>query len=332
MWALVIHPANIYTLSTNWISIRNVLSEQNKCVCGRHRIFSTKKKANKQVNKIYSRITDYFGGLVLTEELLHFFEVFCLTSLYPSQESFRTESQGGFPQKTLCSPLCSSQLEMTKKSKRVFKSYLEAMLTLSHLTYQSFLFHFFPLYCSEQQIHVQQEKKMEERCFWGGETREKEKQNWIRIYMGLLFTDWAGREALCHLVMSKRSCNSIDCSPQDHSVHRISRARMLEWVPISFSRGIFPTQGLNLCLLHWQADSFPGNHQGRLVYGVDIVILKLNFNYLSIIYLILPLQAIKSNYNVSTDILVKNVTVFKTINTSAEKQRSNVNMYEKKQQ
>ena len=188
---------------------------------------------------------------------------------------------------------------------------------------------FFPLYCFEQQIHVQQEKKMEERCFWGGETREKDKQNWIRIYMGLLFTNWAVREALSHLVMSKLSCNSIDCSPQDSSVHRISQARMLEWVPISFSRGIFPTQGLNLCLLHWQADSFQRSHQGRLVYGVDFVILKLNFNYLSIIYLILPLQAIKSNYNVSTDTLVKNVTVFKTINTSAEKQRSHVNMYKK---
>ena len=99
--------------------------------------------------------------------------------------------------------------------------------------------------------------------------------------------------------------------------------------PISFSRGIFPTQGLNLCLLRWQADSFQRSHEGRLVYGVDSVILKLNFNYLSIIYLILPLQAIKSNYNVSTDTLVKNVTVFKTINTSAEKQRSHVNMYEK---
>jgi len=99
--------------------------------------------------------------------------------------------------------------------------------------------------------------------------------------------------------------------------------------PISFSRVIFPTQGLNLCLLHWQADSFQRSHEGRLVYGVDSVILKLNFNYLSIIYLILPLQAIKSNYNVSTDTLVKNVTVFKTINTSAEKQRSHVNMYEK---
>ena len=27
-------------------------------------------------------------------------------------------------------------------------------------------------------------------------------------------------------------------------------------------QGIFPTQGLNLCLLHWQADCFPVNQLG----------------------------------------------------------------------
>ena len=38
--------------------------------------------------------------------------------------------------------------------------------------------------------------------------------------------------------------------------------RILEWVAISFSRGIFPTQGSNLCLLHWQTGSLPLSHQG----------------------------------------------------------------------
>ena len=44
-----------------------------------------------------------------------------------------------------------------------------------------------------------------------------------------------------------------------------SQARMLEWVAISSSRGIFLTQGLNpclLCLLHWQADSLPLSRLG----------------------------------------------------------------------
>ena len=40
----------------------------------------------------------------------------------------------------------------------------------------------------------------------------------------------------------------------------ISQPRILEWVAISFSRGIFPTQESNphlSLLLHWQADALP---------------------------------------------------------------------------
>ena len=52
-------------------------------------------------------------------------------------------------------------------------------------------------------------------------------------------------------------CDPVDCSLPG-SVRGILQVRILEWVAISFSRGTFPTQGLNphlLCLLHWQADS-----------------------------------------------------------------------------
>ena len=45
-------------------------------------------------------------------------------------------------------------------------------------------------------------------------------------------------------------CNPMDCSPPGSSVHGLLQARILEWVSISFSRGIFLTQGLNLSLLH----------------------------------------------------------------------------------
>ena len=37
----------------------------------------------------------------------------------------------------------------------------------------------------------------------------------------------------------------MDCSPPGSSVHGISQARMLEWVAISVSKGIFPTQCLS---------------------------------------------------------------------------------------
>ena len=54
----------------------------------------------------------------------------------------------------------------------------------------------------------------------------------------------------------------MDCNLPGSSVHGISQARILEWVAISFSRGIFPTQGSNPSLLLWQADSLPLSHQG----------------------------------------------------------------------
>ena len=34
----------------------------------------------------------------------------------------------------------------------------------------------------------------------------------------------------------------------------------------SIARGIFPDQGLNLCLLHWQVDSLPLSHQESLIF------------------------------------------------------------------
>ena len=65
-----------------------------------------------------------------------------------------------------------------------------------------------------------------------------------------------------HVCMYAQSCPTLcdptDCSPLDSSVHGIFQARILEWVAISYSRGIFPTQGSNpvscvSCIdrLHW---------------------------------------------------------------------------------
>ena len=57
-------------------------------------------------------------------------------------------------------------------------------------------------------------------------------------------------------------CDPMVCSPPGSSFHGIFQARILEWVAISSSRGIFPTQGSNPRLLHWQADSLPVSHLG----------------------------------------------------------------------
>ena len=48
------------------------------------------------------------------------------------------------------------------------------------------------------------------------------------------------------------SCDPRDCSLAGFSLHWVLQARILEWVAISFSRRIFPTQGLNPGLLHFK--------------------------------------------------------------------------------
>ena len=50
----------------------------------------------------------------------------------------------------------------------------------------------------------------------------------------------------------------MDCNLPGSTVYGISQ----EWVAISFLGGSFPTQELNLHILHWQEDSLPLSHVG----------------------------------------------------------------------
>ena len=66
-----------------------------------------------------------------------------------------------------------------------------------------------------------------------------------------------GKESACNarmkVLFTKQCsilCDPMNCNSTGSSVHGILQARILEWVAIPFSRGIFPTQGLNLGLLH----------------------------------------------------------------------------------
>ena len=59
-------------------------------------------------------------------------------------------------------------------------------------------------------------------------------------------------------------CNPVGCSPPGSSVQGILQARILEWIAISFSRGVFPIQGLNPRLLHWQIGSVSLSHLGSI--------------------------------------------------------------------
>ena len=69
------------------------------------------------------------------------------------------------------------------------------------------------------------------------------------------------------VVLESLSRIRLSATPQTSapgsSDYGILQARILEGFAISFSRGIFPTRGSNLCLLHCQADSLPlSRHQG----------------------------------------------------------------------
>ena len=48
----------------------------------------------------------------------------------------------------------------------------------------------------------------------------------------------------------------------NYTVHGILQARILEWVAFPFSRGIFPTQGLNPGLLHCRWIIYQLSHEG----------------------------------------------------------------------
>ena len=59
----------------------------------------------------------------------------------------------------------------------------------------------------------------------------------------------------------------MDCNLSGSSDHGIFPARILVWVAISFSRGIFPTQGLNPGLLHCRQMLYHLSHQGSSIKG-----------------------------------------------------------------
>ena len=55
------------------------------------------------------------------------------------------------------------------------------------------------------------------------------------------------------------------CNPPGFSVHGISQARMLEWVAMPPSRGIFPAQDWKPGLLHWRWILYSLSHLGSQV-------------------------------------------------------------------
>ena len=57
------------------------------------------------------------------------------------------------------------------------------------------------------------------------------------------------------------SCLTL-CDPMDYIHHEIGQARILEWVAVPISRGIFPTQGSNPGLPHGRQILYQVTHKG----------------------------------------------------------------------
>ena len=72
----------------------------------------------------------------------------------------------------------------------------------------------------------------------------------------------------------------MDCSPPGSSVHEIFQARILEWVAMPFSRGIFLAQGSNL---HLMSPALAGSFfttrvtwEAHIIYGKSVCPVFLN--------------------------------------------------------
>ena len=69
-----------------------------------------------------------------------------------------------------------------------------------------------------------------------------------------------------HAQLCPTLCDPMDCSPPGSSIHGILQAKVLEWVAISFSRGMFPTQGSHPGLSHCRQMLYHLSHQNLTIY------------------------------------------------------------------
>ena len=84
------------------------------------------------------------------------------------------------------------------------------------------------------------------------QTGSKQEKDYIKaVYCHPAYLTYMQGESESEIAQSSPTlCHPVDCSLPGSSVHGILQATILEWVAISFSRGIFRTQGPNPGLLH----------------------------------------------------------------------------------
>ena len=82
---------------------------------------------------------------------------------------------------------------------------------------------------------------------------------------------WAREENCCCFLVAKsclKLCDPIDCSPPGSSVHGISPDKNTGAGCHFLLQRIFPTQGSNSHLLHWQVDSFTSEPPGKSLHKI----------------------------------------------------------------
>ena len=73
----------------------------------------------------------------------------------------------------------------------------------------------------------------------------------------------------CYSLVAKLCLTLMDCSPQ--ATRSTGFPTQKYWISChSLLQGIFPTQGWNLYLLHWQVGSVPLSQQPRLRKGIAV--------------------------------------------------------------
>ena len=78
---------------------------------------------------------------------------------------------------------------------------------------------------------------------------------------------WTSKWTCCSVAKSCQTLhNPMDCSSPGSSVLGILQAKILEWVIIPFSRGIFPTQGLKPGLLYCRQIIYQLSHRESTYY------------------------------------------------------------------
>ena len=84
---------------------------------------------------------------------------------------------------------------------------------------------------------------------------------WLCQSLWLCEVKWSEMKSLSHVQLIVTTWTIAHQDPS--SIHEIFQTRILEWVAISFPRGIFPTQGLNPCLPHCRQTLLPSEPPGK---------------------------------------------------------------------